>query len=444
MKKNNKIYIIGGGPAGISVAYYLSKKNIKFQLFEASSELGGNCKTFKVDDFYFDSGAHRFHDKDEKSSKIVKLIMGNELKLINAPSQIFVQNKVVYFPLSPFSLIKFFGFATLLIEFFRLILIKIKHSGTISNFKDFAVHTYGRKISSTFLLNYSEKLWGLPPEKLSVEISGKRLKGLDIKSLFFELVGLQGKKNKHLDGSFYYPQNGIGSIFKKLSHLAGIENFKINKNITKIYHENDKITSIKINDSEKINVDFLVSSIPLDKLILGLYPKPPENIINSVKLIDYRDLILVIFLLNKEFVNNNGSMYFPSKEYAFTRIFEPKNRSKLMSPPNRTSLVVEVPISRNKMIFEENKLIKEVRNQLIDLGFFKKQEITKIELKKIFNAYPILDSGYHENLKPIKKYLKKFKNLILNGRNGKYEYNHIHDHIKDGRYISSIIDEYMV
>ena len=96
------------------------------------------------------------------------------------------------------------------------------------------------------------------------------------------------------------------------------------------------------------------------------------------------------------------------------------------------------------MIFEENKLIKEVRNQLIDLGFFKKQEITKIELKKIFNAYPILDSGYHENLKPIKKYLKRFKNLILNGRNGKYEYNHIHDHIKDGRCISSIIDEYMV
>ena len=43
MKKNNKIYIIGGGPAGISVAYYLSKKNIKFQLFEASGELGGNC-----------------------------------------------------------------------------------------------------------------------------------------------------------------------------------------------------------------------------------------------------------------------------------------------------------------------------------------------------------------------------------------------------------------
>ena len=138
-------------------------------------------------------------------------------------------------------------------------------------------------------------------------------------------------------------------------------------------------------------------------------------------------------------------MYFPSDDYRFTRIYEPRNRSKFMSPINKTSLIVEIPKQNSLEIKEERKLslINEVENQLIEIGFFNKKNIIKVETKSIKNAYPILDSKFEENLKPIQEYLNKFENLILNGRNGKYQYNHIHDHIKDARevinYLSNII-----
>ena len=116
-----------------------------------------------------------------------------------------------------------------------------------------------------------------------------------------------------------------------------------------------------------------------------------------------------------------------------------------MSPINKTSLIVEIPTQNNLEIKEERKLslINEVKNQLIEIGFFNEKEIIKIETKNIKNAYPILNSKYKETLKPIQQYLNQFENLILNGRNGKYQYNHIHDHIKDGmeviNYLNNII-----
>ncbi|MAJ44410.1 MAG: hypothetical protein CMF96_06675 [Candidatus Marinimicrobia bacterium] len=440
---NNKeisIQILGGGPAGISTAYFASENDIKFKLYEAAYELGGNCKTYNIDDFYFDSGAHRFHDKDKRCTDLIKLMLQEDLKLIQVPSQIFINNKFIDFPLSPMSLIQVLGTKSVFIEILKLIKIQFNKK-QVTNFRDYAISQYGEKISSMFLLDYSQKLWGSSCENLSVDIAGNRLKGLNFKSLIYELFGLGNKKIKHLDGSFYYPKYGIWSIFERMKEKAGSENFQINNRVTEIFHRQNEITSIKINDRKVIEADIVVSSIPIDKLVKSLNPPPPKEIIEFTRFIKYRNLILIIFLLNKKSVNNNGSMYFPSNEYVFTRIYEPKNRSNYMSPPDKTSLVVEIPVDSNETYKDDeiSKLISKIKNQLIKIGFFNNQEIIKVESKYIRNAYPILDTNYKKNLIPIKEYLSQFKNLILNGRNGKYEYNHIHDHIRDGRYISSLV-----
>ena len=57
--------ILGGGPAGLSVAYYLRKKGEAFRLWEAAPHVGGNAVTFEWNGLRYDSGAHRFHARDE-------------------------------------------------------------------------------------------------------------------------------------------------------------------------------------------------------------------------------------------------------------------------------------------------------------------------------------------------------------------------------------------
>ena len=45
------IKIIGGGPAGLAVAYYAKKRNLSFHVYEGSNEVGGNFRTVSLDQF---------------------------------------------------------------------------------------------------------------------------------------------------------------------------------------------------------------------------------------------------------------------------------------------------------------------------------------------------------------------------------------------------------
>ena len=81
MVKNKTITIIGAGPAGMGVAYYCNKHKIPYQLFELNTVVGGNCITYNINEFKFDSGAHRFHNKDKEATQLIKnLIVLKHLK----------------------------------------------------------------------------------------------------------------------------------------------------------------------------------------------------------------------------------------------------------------------------------------------------------------------------------------------------------------------------
>ena len=55
------VYILGAGPAGLSLAYYLSKNNISVEVFEATNHLGGMARTWTWNEFYVDSPTFCIH-----------------------------------------------------------------------------------------------------------------------------------------------------------------------------------------------------------------------------------------------------------------------------------------------------------------------------------------------------------------------------------------------
>ena len=440
MKKSKKITILGGGPAGTSVAFYAKKSNLPFELFEATEKLGGNCSTFKYQNFYFDSGAHRLHDKDSETTNDIKTLIGEDLKLINIPSQIFIKGKFVDFPLSPLNIMKFLGPLKFAVAAKEIILGKL-HNKKPTNFKELAEGNYGKLISKLFLLHYTEKLWGKAPENLSLEVSGSRLKGLNFKTFLLESLWSKKSKVKHLDGSFYYPKLGIGSIFDKMGDFCGYENINVKHSITKLIHNDCNICSIELNNLHSKKIESVVSSLPLGLLLNLLHPLPPKNILELANSIKFRNLILVAFFLDKESINLNGSMYFPSKEFIFTRLYEPRNRSTFMSPEGKTSIIAEIPCQKNDEIWkiDESEVVEKIKTDLINCGFFNSNELLNVQTKKIFNAYPILEKDFENKVAPIFNYLSNFKNLTLTGRNGLFEYSHIHNHMKNAR---KIIDEH--
>jgi protoporphyrinogen oxidase len=443
MVRGPEITILGGGPAGLAVGYYTQKGGLRFRLYEAQNRVGGNCITLQHGAFRFDSGAHRFHDKDPQATEEIKHLLGEELRKIEVPSQIWHDGKLFDFPIAPLNLLTRMGPLGCARAALDLVRGRLGRRDSTGSFEDFALRTYGREIASRFLLNYSEKLWGAPCRQLSPAICGKRLKGLGLASLIIEALFGRRANTRHLDGAFYYPAGGYGAIVEKLADACGHENIRRQSRVTGINCGAETIESVEINETEVVSVDEVASTLPLGLVLRLLNPAPPEEILAVASQLRYRNVVLVAIFLGKDRVSENGSLYFPDASFPFTRVYEPKNRSVEMAPPGCTSLVAEIPCQTQDAVWTagDQSLIERVTEQFVRLGWITRGEVLGGTTHRMSHAYPILELGYEARLAPVLEFLGRFRNLRLAGRNGCFVYSHLHDMMRSAR---DIVDEYLL
>ncbi|HXV28353.1 MAG TPA: FAD-dependent oxidoreductase [bacterium] len=437
------ISILGGGPAGLGVAYYAKKASLPFTLYEASSSLGGNARTLSHNGFLFDTGAHRWHDKFPDITADMLELMGSNITKIHVPSQIFYNGRYIDFPLSPFNLIANLGLGKCMRAGFELAGAMLnKSKPNDGSFESFALQTYGRTIAEVFLLNYSEKLWGRPCRLLSPSISGKRLKGLNLSTFLKEVFHGSKAKTEHLDGAFYYPVYGIGMIADEIAKFCGPDLMQTNSRITRLFHDGKRIHTLEINGDAKIKVEEIASTLPLPLLLQLLDPAPEKDVLELSRSLSFRNLILVGVFLNRYLITPNASVYFPTKDFMFSRIYEPKNRSAKMAPQGKTSLLAEIPCSPGDDIWnlKDEDVTKIVCDQLSKIGWVKESELIDTSIHRFPYAYPILEMGFEEKVSKIFDSLRRFENLKLSGRSGEFKYIHIHDLMKMGK---NLVNEFL-
>ena len=427
-----KIHILGGGPAGLAVAYFASKKNIPFNIYESKSTIGGNCKTLSFDECSFDTGAHRFHNKNTVATSAIKSLIKNDLITVNAPSKIYWDSKMTAFPLDPKSLVADFQTIDVLKIFYENTINLFNRKKNISSFKEAAFSKYGRTISEKFLINYTEKLWGVSAKNLHREVTGDRFKDLTPLTLIKSLINYSNKNSKHLEGDFLYPKNGYGQIFKAIEDIIS-NNIKYNCSIDKIYSKNNLIDEIGLSNGDRIKTDTVISTLPLDYFTEIFNPGVPDAIISLTNSLKFRNLRLGIFTLNCDNFSKNASIYFPERKFAFTRIYEPKNRSITMAPRGKTCIVVEVPFSSGDTIgkIHEDEFLNKIQDLLSKNDIVKKSLFLDSTSMIMHNAYPIITKESKIRLEKINDYYKYFLNLKIIGRNAQFKYLHTHHLFND-------------
>ena len=452
------IHILGGGPAGLTTGYYAKKHDIpNFTIFEAGEHAGGNCRTLKIKgidcrfqtcrsgDFRFDTGAHRFHDKDPKVTNEVKNLLGDDLLHVTAPSEIFFQGKFHRFPLLLSDLVQKLETKTLLKIAWEKLHSRPKKQA--ENFAEFAVNQYGKTLAERFLLNYSEKLWGQPTHKLSTTISGNRLKGLDLRNFLRSVVLGTPQNPNHLDGSFLYPKYGIGMISDKLCEFIGDKHIKLKHRVNRLIHKNGRIERIIVSKETdasnstaaqehiEIPVSIVINTLPLTLSMRILEPSPPPELCAVADTIKYRNLVLFVFCLNRDVFSPNASLYFPSEEFPFTRLYEPKNRSLEMAPKGQTVIVLELPCYSDDAVWNmsERALQIEVWEALRRVKPILPEEVIHYQSYKLPFAYPVLEVGFEEKIASLVAYFNTFENLYLTGRSSLFRYLHLHDLFKSGK-----------
>ncbi len=429
----DRVIILGGGPAGLAAGYCLTSARIPSTVFESEDSPGGMCRTLSFGDCRFDLGAHRLHNTHPDITRIIRRMLGDDLMGVNVPSRVHHEGKWAKFPLTPLGLVTTIGIRSTAES---LMSVLSRRAEPKDNFEEDAIVKYGRPVAESFLLNYSEKLWGLKARQLTPAVSGRRLSGLSVRSLLKDLL-LQ-RHGEHLDGAFYYPRRGFGQI---TDALASSIDLSLCKKAVKVSQKNGRICSVAFQDGEEVQSRRFISTVPMTVLLSMLDPPPPKAVLESARSLLFRHLRLAVLTVKRPRVVKSASLYFPDKRIGFTRIYEPKNRSIEMAPPLKTCLVVEYPYFDGDNIdnISEAQLIEETQHAIEGLGLVDARDWSLSKSIRLRYAYPVLTTDAESKVAKIRNYLFEFTNLHIIGRAAEFEYTHFHDLMRKGEQLAAKI-----
>ena len=427
--------ILGGGPAGLGLAYYAHRAGMPFLLLEASSDLGGMCRTLRSGAHLYDCGAHRFHDRDPEVTQDVVELLGPALQRVHAPSAVRDRGRFVDFPPTPFNVLFAYGpreaarIALDLARSFR------RRRGSFQSFEDLAVARFGETLARRILLNYSAKLWGLSPERLSPDVATRRLRGMTLRSLIHELVSRR-KATEHLDGSFLYPRKGYGQIADALAASLPPESILTRCEVTGLDCEEGVVTRVRCVGGRTVEgPDRVVSTLPLPRLVKLLGDAMPDAARAAAGRLRFRQVRLFFLRLGIPRLSDYASIYVPDPGFLVSRLSEPKNRSAEMAPEGETSVVVEVPCFPGDETDRrsDGDLAARVVDELAGLGLVDPGDVLEWRHHRIPNAYPVYSVDYAAGVAVIESALSSISNLDTLGRAGRFVYSHLHDQLRYGR-----------
>ncbi|MCK4491454.1 MAG: FAD-dependent oxidoreductase, partial [Candidatus Altiarchaeales archaeon] len=88
-----KVVVLGGGLAGLSTGWVLSKNGIDVTVLEKEDSVGGLARSFKRNGYTYDLGGHRFFTKNNQLVDVIKDILGDNLLVMPRNSSIYMQGR---------------------------------------------------------------------------------------------------------------------------------------------------------------------------------------------------------------------------------------------------------------------------------------------------------------------------------------------------------------
>lgn len=434
--------ILGGGLAGLSAGYVLSKAGRDVVVLERDGAVGGLSKTIVHGGYRFDLGGHRFFTKKEEISSFVRELMTDELVTVGRSSKIFLRDRFFDYPLKPLNACFGLGIPTSAriladygIEKFR----QIVSDRPCVSLEDWVVRNFGRTMFDIYFKVYSEKVWGIECSSISAEWMDKRINGLSLaKALGYAFRKVSGRQLATLADEFLYPRLGIGRISDRLSQeITQSSKVLLDAPVERVYHDRSRIESMIVNiagNSVEFPAHNVISSIPLTRLVQMLDPQPPASVISAASRLKFRDLVVIAVMVDRERVTDQTWIYIPEKTIPFGRIHEPTNWSPDMAPAGKTLLVIEYFSFRGDRIWREDddELERITVENLERLGFLTGKEVIGSRVVRVPQAYPLFEVGYGELCDELYNYLDRFENLYLTGRSGMFRYYNMDHAIESG------------
>jgi protoporphyrinogen oxidase len=429
------VVIIGGGPAGLTAAYELTKQGIQSVVLEKGDKVGGISRTETYKGYRFDIGGHRFFTKVEAVKQFWKEILEDDFIKVPRLSRIYYGGKFYNYPLSLVNTLTNLG----PIQSFFILLsylkakAKAKLNGWVEpeTFEDWVIDCFGERLYRIFFKTYTEKVWGIPCNKICADWAAQRIQGMSLKrAVINALFGSQNAKS--LIKEFDYPRLGPGMMWERCQEMVERRGSPVHlqSSVTRIDREGTRIKQITVQQGDQtfqLTGDHFISSMPVTKLLHCLDPLPPDEVLQAARSLKYRDFLIVSLVVNQPDLFPDNWLYIHSPEFKVGRIQNFKNWSPEMVPdPSKTCLGMEYFCSEGDELWEmpDAELIKLATQEAIGLGLgVRPGDVEDGVVIRQYKAYPVYDGEYRKHLQVIQDYLETFENLQTVGRNGMHRYN---------------------
>ncbi len=439
-----KITIIGAGPAGLTAAYEILKQTDQYEvtILEQTDRIGGIACTVCHNENYMDLGGHRFYSKCAAITRWWHAIPGVTLLKKKRKSEIYYHKKFIDYPIkADFKNLSALGLKELILIFYDYLKAQIIKKEE-NSLEDFYINRFGKRLYEHFFKNYTEKVWGVPPDKLSPDWGSQRVKGLSILEVIKDSLkhAFHIKDNDNAQTSlieeFYYPVYGPGALWTAVAQEIEKNGGKIMKNcrVSKLKTENKHITEISYIQEGKViseHTDILISSMPIKNLILSM-EEVPDAIKNISEGLVYRDFITVGVLIKDIKIKTDDCwIYIQDESVKMGRIQIFNNWSESLVKDPHTTVWLGLEYFCDKYDDLWNKSNQEMADlaadELIRTGIISdKTTIIDTHIERLEKAYPAY-LGTYKNIQELRAYLDCFDNLYCIGRNGQHRYNNM-DH----------------
>jgi protoporphyrinogen oxidase len=436
-----RVVIIGGGPAGLTAGYLLSKEEVNLVVLEADPiYVGGISRTVTYKGFHFDIGGHRFFSKSKSVEDLWTEILPNDMLVRPRSSRIFYDGKFFSYPLKPFeALLKLgiFRSALCVLSWLKARLFPVRNP---RNFEEWVSNQFGKRLFNTFFKSYTEKVWGMSCKEISADWAAQRIKGLSLGSAIKNALipqrynGDRTKVIKTLINSFRYPRRGPGMMWeacaeKMKAHGGKLE---IGCRVTHCsYDEANGTWAVDYKDREgrlhTIEAEHIISSAPMRELVCGLSPSVSERTRLAAESLRYRDFLTVMLILKDRQMFDDNWIYIHDPSVKVGRVQNFRSWSPEMVPePDKVCYGLEYFCFEHDGLWDssDNDLVALAKRELIKIGLAREEDLVDGCVIRQKKAYPVYDDDYARHVATIREELEtRYPNLHLVGRNGMHKYN---------------------
>lgn len=505
MSEEKKIAVIAGaGPAGLTAALELLRTTgVKPVIFEAEDVIGGISRTARYNGNRMDIGGHRFFSKsdtvmdwwqgilplqgvaskdDIAIGRSVPLVQGGPdpektdyvMLCRSRLSRILFLRKLFDYPVSlNGDTIRNLGLWRMFKIGMSYLKVQLLPARKEKSLEDFMINRFGVELYRTFFRDYTEKVWGVPCNKISPDWGGQRIKGLSItKTVVHALKQIVAGKKKpdagaangadirqkdtetSLIGQFLYPKFGPGQLWETVAEKVLEKGGEIHMN-SKVVGVNRSadgkyVGSVVVdrgNSTETVSCDYFLSTMPVKELVAamdnGKTPVPTE-VKRVAEGLVYRDFITVGLLLDKLLIKNPAKSGTPESKLKFVAdnwIYVQESDVKLgriqifnnwspylVADPEKVWIGLEYFATEGDEMWRmpDVDFIKFAIAELDKIDVARPEDVRDSVVFHIKKAYPAYFGTYGEFNK-IREYVDSIENLFLMGRNGMHKYNNM-DH----------------